>query len=82
MVESFFPAYNNGMDDFARIEHVPVVVRHHLHVGVAGAHLAAGEEPLAAAKRELREETGVVVSPVALSPAVHAGRMTCLSRPP
>jgi 8-oxo-dGTP pyrophosphatase MutT (NUDIX family) len=33
----------------------------------------ASEDPAKAALRELREETGIVVSPLALSPPVHVG---------
>ena len=41
-------------------------------VSIGGA-VEAGESLEEGALRELREETGIVVSPVALSPAVHVG---------
>lgn len=43
------------------------------HWGSIGGAVEQGELLEEAALRELREETGIVVSPVALSPPVHAG---------
>jgi 8-oxo-dGTP pyrophosphatase MutT (NUDIX family) len=43
------------------------------HWGSIGGAVAEGESVEEAALRELREETGIVVSPYALSPPVHVG---------